>query len=65
MARWFSAHCARARQREKVTFSVDARALSIVNGDGRRVVAPGWFTIAVAVVSRRRPVALTPRPPWG
>jgi beta-glucosidase len=34
-------------QREKVTFVVDARALSVVSADGRRVVAPGWFTIAV------------------
>ena len=35
------------RQREQVRFAVDARALSIVDGDGRRRVEPGWFTIAV------------------
>ena len=34
-------------QRETVTFAVDARALSVVGGDGRRVVTPGAFTIAV------------------
>jgi beta-glucosidase len=34
-------------QREKVTFTVDARALSVVGADGRRVVEPGAFTIAV------------------
>ncbi len=34
-------------QRETVTFAVDARALSIVGADGRRVVEPGWFTLAV------------------
>jgi beta-glucosidase len=34
-------------QREKVTFAVDARALSVVGADGRRVVEPGGFTIAV------------------
>jgi beta-glucosidase len=34
-------------QKDKVTFAVDARALSVVGADGRRVVAPGAFTIAV------------------
>ncbi len=34
-------------QREKVTFALDARALSIVGADGRRVVEPGAYTIAV------------------
>ncbi len=34
-------------QREKVTLALDARALSVVGADGRRVVEPGAFTIAV------------------
>jgi beta-glucosidase len=36
-----------AGQREKVTFAIDARALSVVAADGRRAVQPGTFTIAV------------------
>ena len=34
-------------QKEKVTFALDARALSVVAADGRRVVEPGAFTISV------------------
>jgi beta-glucosidase len=34
-------------QREAVTFAVDARALSEVRADGKRVVDPGSFAIAV------------------
>jgi len=34
-------------QRDTVTFAVDARALSVVRADGRRVAEPGAFTIAV------------------
>ncbi len=30
-----------------MTFAVDARALSIVRADGRRVVEPGAFALAV------------------
>jgi beta-glucosidase len=33
--------------RQIVTFSLGARALSLVAADGRRRVQPGWFTIAV------------------
>ncbi len=36
-----------AGERQTVSFSVTARALSFVAADGRRLVEPGWFTIAV------------------
>ncbi len=34
-------------ERTTVTFSLDARQLSLIDGDGNRIVEPGWFEVSI------------------